>query len=448
MARSTITEAAAAPAASTPGRLLVGLITPGWGSSGYYPPTVVEAAAADKVWPKGTHVYFDHPSESEQYDRPERSVRDLAAVFTEDARWDGTGLVAEVDVIGPYRDLVTDPVFAEAVGMSIRASAEGEAGEAEGRQGRIFTRLVEGLSVDLVTKAGRGGKILAVLESSRAEAREALTGETRDLLSLAVGDGAWVVDFDPDESTVIYRREWEAGGTYHTALVRDGYTVTDGVAALAGAPEQVRQTTSYLPVPTAEAHRAAAATDPTNIRIWGTDTPGVYQFHAEAKRRFPINVPAPAGQPDQHPTPNVQEDTMGTIQVDEAEHGRLTAAAGRVPTLEAERDAAVQERDKLREALAQRDRADAARDIITARATEAGVTFTALETRGLLTQLPVTEAGELDSAAFTTAVDADAAAKAQEAGAGQVRGFGSATADGAISESDARAFLYGEQKGA
>ena len=77
-----ITEATAGTVApSAPGKIKVGLITPGTGSSGYYSQQVLENAARDRVWPKGTHVFFDHPSESEMHDRPERSVRDLAAVL-------------------------------------------------------------------------------------------------------------------------------------------------------------------------------------------------------------------------------------------------------------------------------------------------------------------------------------------------------------------------------
>ena len=86
------------------------------GQLGYYSQPVLETASRDKVWPSGTHVFFDHPSESEAFDRPERSVRDLAAILDEDAHWDASAgaLVAEARVIGPYRDLVTDPVFVEA----------------------------------------------------------------------------------------------------------------------------------------------------------------------------------------------------------------------------------------------------------------------------------------------------------------------------------------------
>ncbi len=67
------TFAEAATPAEGPGRLLVQLITPGWGSSGYYSEDVLEAAGRDRVFPAGTHMYIDHPSESETFDRPERT---------------------------------------------------------------------------------------------------------------------------------------------------------------------------------------------------------------------------------------------------------------------------------------------------------------------------------------------------------------------------------------
>lgn len=424
-----IREATTAPTAAAPGRIQIGFITPGWGSSGYYPPKVLENAATDKVWPAGTQVYFDHPTESEMFDRPERSVRDLAAVTTEDAHWDGAGLVAEAKVIGPYRDLVTDDVFTEAVGMSIRSTAETVQGEAEGRKGTIIAKLVEGISVDLVTKAGRGGKILAVLESSRAEARETLTRETRDLLQRAIGDSGYVVDFDPDESTVVYRREWTTGDQWHSELVRDSYTTDDTAATLGGQPVAVRQTVEYVPVSGPDA------------------TTSVVADYAESGR---TSVPAPAGQPENTPIPNVQEDTMGTIQVDEAEHGRITEAAGRVPTLESERDTAVQERDTSRTQLAEAyrviDRA-AARDIVRAQAAEAQVAVDDYQVAGIAADYP-TKDGRLDEDKLTESAKTAIAKLAEEAGAGTVRGFGSTTGGGEISESDARAILYREQKGA
>jgi hypothetical protein len=156
---------------ATGSRIAVQLISPGWGSSGYYSPKVLQEAATGRVFPAGTQCYLDHPGATEQMDRPERSVRDLAAVLTTDATWDGTALVAEARVFAPYQPLIAE--MADVIGMSIRAAGDVELGEAEGRTGRIVTRLAEGTSVDFVTRAGRGGRITQLLESARAGLTEA-----------------------------------------------------------------------------------------------------------------------------------------------------------------------------------------------------------------------------------------------------------------------------------
>ena len=56
------TYAEAATPATGPGRLAVQIINPGWGSSGYYSQDVLEAAARDRVFPAGTHMYINHPT--------------------------------------------------------------------------------------------------------------------------------------------------------------------------------------------------------------------------------------------------------------------------------------------------------------------------------------------------------------------------------------------------
>ena len=62
-------------------------------------------------------------------------------------------------------DLFRDEDFVKAIGVSMRAYADTTVGEAEGRKGTIITALLEAASVDFVTKAGRGGRVLSVLES-------------------------------------------------------------------------------------------------------------------------------------------------------------------------------------------------------------------------------------------------------------------------------------------
>ena len=48
-----------------------------WGSSGWYGSEML-TRDGPLVWPVCTQVYMDHPGATEQHDRPERSVRDLA----------------------------------------------------------------------------------------------------------------------------------------------------------------------------------------------------------------------------------------------------------------------------------------------------------------------------------------------------------------------------------
>lgn len=395
--RGRLLEATGTDATST--RRRIQIITPGWGSSGYYSADVLERAASNKVIPAGTHMYFDHASDSERSDRPERSVRDIAAVLTEDATWDGSGLFADADILGPHAELIE--ALAPYIGVSISGSATDiSIGEAEGRTGPIIEDLAHVASVDFVTRAGRGGAVL--LESARpslVNARaighgvsEATANETREQLQQALrdalgGEKSWVWVRDFDETTCWYEHETPDGsGTYGIA-----YETTDEVVSLAGSPTEVRATTTYVPV----------------ARPGSTTT-----------------------------TQESKEDTMP--QIEEAQLRQLEADAGRVPTLESERDTAVSERDALRDQLAERDRRDTARQIITEVTEAEGVTFDSLQVDGLLAGAPIAEGGALDAEKFKAAVEVHAKRVAEARGAGTVSGYGG-TATGHqtdISEAD------------
>lgn len=145
-------------------RIRVTLIDPGHGSSGYYPAATLEAAAHDKVFPEGLPIYLDHPTQLEARDRPERSVRDLAGLLAEDAKWTGSALVAEARIVPAHAELVAS--LEGIAGMSIRAQGEVEPADVDGRRVRKITKLVAAESVDIVTKAGRGGRF-EVLEGDR-----------------------------------------------------------------------------------------------------------------------------------------------------------------------------------------------------------------------------------------------------------------------------------------
>lgn len=154
--------------ASGQGRIKI--IAPGWGSSGYYAEEVLKRDGPG-AFPKGTRMFIDHPTAAEEAARPERSVRDMGAVTTSDAAWtndptNGPGLYADVQYLGPFREAVDE--LAPHIGTSIRADGHVEAGEAEGRKGLIVKKLVRGRSVDFVTAAGAGGKVLSLMEAARA----------------------------------------------------------------------------------------------------------------------------------------------------------------------------------------------------------------------------------------------------------------------------------------
>jgi hypothetical protein len=148
------------------------------GSSGYYPAGVLRRDGST-AFPSGTHVYLDHPSSSEEQDRPERSVRDLAGYLVEDANFedgpDGSGLFARVQFLPHVRELIRS--IAGHVGLSIRAAGEID----ETPTGRVVQSIKHGLSVDVVTRAGAGGRLITMTESTKPDSPPAEQGATTPL---------------------------------------------------------------------------------------------------------------------------------------------------------------------------------------------------------------------------------------------------------------------------
>jgi hypothetical protein len=150
----------------------------------------------------------------EENDRPERDVNQLAGKLVSDAKFDGTGLVAEVEFYSHFAPIIKE--MAGDVGLSIRALGESRVGEAEGRQGPIIEALVADplTSVDVVTVAGAGGKFLSLLESysrkddeatllseSVSEGNEMLTKEDLDA-AIAELKESFAVAFSPLQESV------------------------------------------------------------------------------------------------------------------------------------------------------------------------------------------------------------------------------------------------------
>lgn len=353
------------------GRFKIQIVTPGVGSSGTYPQATIEAAGRDKVFGQGLHMYLDHATEAQDWAKPEGSLRDLVGVLDEDAHWDEAsgGLVAEARIYSHWRPILEE--MKDDIGVSIRAS--GEVREDAGQ--RIITKLVEARSVDFVTKAGRGGKVMEVLESARL--REGINDETRDLLSKAVRAAhpeSWSWVRDHDGSTVWFDAETDTGdNTYEQAYTQNGITIT-----LDGEPTEVVPTTVYVP---------KANPDPT-----GKETQESNQKEAA---------------------------TMATIQIEEADHTALVTKAGRVEQLESD---LAEAQKKLEEAEAEKAKE--------ARRTEvAGVVEEAFEhtDAGLIKDVLIDRLAETDATGDDLIKEARTFAedfKTKTAGTGQVRGLG------------------------
>nr|DAW28561.1 MAG TPA: Prohead core protein protease [Caudoviricetes sp.] len=139
----------------------VTIITPGKGSSGEYPPETIKKLAESPIWDSPVHMYMNHATGSERASRPEGDIRELAGVIDGRPVVDDLGaLVGRAKIFPEYRDFIRER--APYIGVSINASGIIAPGK-----DRVIKEITQVDSVDFVTKPGRGGKITAVLESSR-----------------------------------------------------------------------------------------------------------------------------------------------------------------------------------------------------------------------------------------------------------------------------------------
>jgi hypothetical protein len=162
------------------GTALIKIITPGWGSSGYYAEAMLERDAPE-VYKAGTQMFIDHPTSADEKARPERSLTNLAGFITEEGKFlkngpQGPGVYARAQILSPYRNFLNEA--AQIIGVSHRALGKGTSGTAEGKQGKIIESLTRCLSVDFVTLPGRGGAIVPMLEAYRKNAEQLAEHET------------------------------------------------------------------------------------------------------------------------------------------------------------------------------------------------------------------------------------------------------------------------------
>jgi len=164
------------------GTARIRIIKPGWGSSGYYSEQMLERDAR-KVYTPGLHMYLDHPTSAEEKGRPERSVKDLAAVIEGNVAYeknhpDGAGVYADAHIFAQYRGMIKE--MAPYIGLSHRAQGRSKAGQAEGRSGSIIESLDKAFSVDFVTLPGAGGGLVQMYESWKPQGNENTHSQTNN----------------------------------------------------------------------------------------------------------------------------------------------------------------------------------------------------------------------------------------------------------------------------
>lgn len=148
-------------------------IQPGWGATGYYSEELLREHAG-KFQP-GTLMFWDHPTRTEERERPERSLRDVAAVTISEGRYledgpAGPGIYSDVKVMPQYREAIK--ALAPHIGLSVYGKGKGRRGEAKGKKGMLIEAIADGVRTDFVTMPGAGGEIVQLWESFRSGSGE------------------------------------------------------------------------------------------------------------------------------------------------------------------------------------------------------------------------------------------------------------------------------------
>jgi hypothetical protein len=140
------------------------IISAGEGSSAFYPAEVLERDGR-RAFPLGTKIYMNHPSMSENWDRPERDAEKIVGKIVSIVEYDETdqSLYCEVEFSDDPKFVRYLEQFHDVLGMSIYAYAEFDEFVTIGEYtGDVVTHLLESPlnSVDIVTVPGANGAIL------------------------------------------------------------------------------------------------------------------------------------------------------------------------------------------------------------------------------------------------------------------------------------------------
>lgn len=131
------------------------------GSSAYYSDESLKEGA--HLFTAGVQMFANHLSTDEQWSRPEGDVNNLVGVLETDAvHEENDGLYADLKIFEHKKAWLKE--VAPYVGLSIRASGIVEEADDGTPHLKSFTEV---MSVDVVTKAGAGGKFVSLAESAK-----------------------------------------------------------------------------------------------------------------------------------------------------------------------------------------------------------------------------------------------------------------------------------------
>ena len=152
------------------GMVLVKIIDAGVGSCGLYRAEVLKAACEANKFPAGLQMFANHQTCEERAKRPEGEIEKLVAVTRENGYWDESGpdgpaVYAKAQVTQHWR--ATMESLADDIGTSWDGSCAYSWGEVGGKEMPIVEEILNVKSVDFVTRAGRGGKIMSLQEAAR-----------------------------------------------------------------------------------------------------------------------------------------------------------------------------------------------------------------------------------------------------------------------------------------
>lgn len=137
------------------------------GKRRHYPiKTIQESAGIFKGW----KMYINHPTATEEKERPERNLKDWASTIVE-SRYDNGKAIGVVAIHDTWlRERLADPVAREHIGLSINTGGKISLGKVNGQEMQIVEAIIPKRkngppSVDWVTEAGARGKVNQLLES-------------------------------------------------------------------------------------------------------------------------------------------------------------------------------------------------------------------------------------------------------------------------------------------